>query len=250
MSSGRLFNRIQPKTLRTEIVDMIRDAIVSGRLGPGEHLKENDIADQMSVSRSPVREAFCQLEQEGLIVSIPNQGSFVKNFDENDIREIFTLRTALESLACETVLKDGMLRPVDFERLEDYIEQQRRAIDAQDFDRLTKLDMEFHEFICQKTGFGRLLKMWRILRAQMLVLFNQRFRAMPDYVPQTVDADHSAILEALRQGDAELAGRLHREINARVAQECIQVICARGKVRGVSPRSAARDSSTPFGRSE
>jgi DNA-binding GntR family transcriptional regulator len=58
-----LFDRIQPRTLRAEIVDMHRDAIVSGRPKPGEHLKESIIAEQMSVSRIPVREAFRQLEQ-------------------------------------------------------------------------------------------------------------------------------------------------------------------------------------------
>jgi len=103
---AQVFNRIRPRTLRADIVDMLKDAIVSGKLEHVEHLKENLIAEQMSVSRIPVREAFRQLEQEGLIVSIPNQGSFVKVFDEKDIKEIFTLRGALESLACELVLND------------------------------------------------------------------------------------------------------------------------------------------------
>jgi len=182
------------------------------------------------VSRSPVREAFRQLEQEGLIVSVPNQGSFVKEFDEQDIREIFTLRAALESLACEIILKNGGPRPADVERLEDYIERQKEAVEARDLDRLIELDMAFHEFICYKAGSERLLQMWRSLRSQVLVLFGQRFRTMPDYVPQTVEADHSAILEALRQGDVELLARRHREINARVARECVEIIYSRGEV--------------------
>jgi DNA-binding GntR family transcriptional regulator len=66
--------------LRAEVVDMLRDAIIDGRPKPGEHLKESYIADQMSVSRSPIREALRQLEQEGLIVSIPNRGCFVRRF--------------------------------------------------------------------------------------------------------------------------------------------------------------------------
>jgi DNA-binding GntR family transcriptional regulator len=230
MPAERLFDSIKPKTLRDEVVDMLRDAIVSGKLRPGEHLKENGIAGQMSVSRSPVREAFRQLEQEGLIVSVPNQGSFVKEFDEQDIREIFTLRAALESLACEIVLKDDKLQPADFERLEAYIERQKGAIEAQDLDRLTELDMAFHEFICYKAGSKRLLQMWRSLRSQVLVLFGQRFRAMPDYVPQTVETDHAAILEALRQSDVELVARHHREINARVARECVEIIYSEGEV--------------------
>lgn len=220
---AQLFNKATSRTLRTEVVDMIRDAIVSGRLKPGEHLKETALAEQMSVSRSPVREALRQLEQEGLITSIPNQGSFVKVFDEKDIEEIFTLRTALEDLACEIVLKDGRLQLADFQRLEAYIEQQREAIETRDFDQLTKLDMDFHEFICIKSEFERLLKMWQSLRGQIQVLFYQRFQAF-DEVPQTVDTDHSAILEALRHGDAERFSQINREVNARVAEECVQVI--------------------------
>lgn len=220
---AQLFDRIQPRTLRAEIVDMLRDAIISGRLKPGEHLKESSIAEQMSVSRIPVREAFRQLEQEGLIVSIPNQGSFVKVFDEKDIKEIFTLRAALESLSCELVLSDRALQPEDMEHLETLIQRQREAIDARDFDRLTKLDMDFHEFICKKSGSERLLKTWRSLRAQVQVLFHQRFRTYA-WIPQTVETDHSAILNALRQGNVQKVAEVHKEINARVAGECIQMV--------------------------
>ena len=220
---AQLFNKATSRTLRSEVVDMIRNAIITGKLKPGEHLKEAAIADQMSVSRSPVREALRQLEQEGLITSIPNQGSFVKVFDEKDVEEIFILRAALEDLACEIVLKEGKLQLADFRSLEVYIEQQREAIEARDFDRLTELDMDFHEFICQKSEFERLLKMWQSLRAQIQVLFYQRFQTF-DEVPQTVDTDHSAILEALRHGDAERFSRINREVNARVAEECVQVI--------------------------
>ena len=220
---AQTFQRIEPKTLRSEIVDSIRDAIVSGRLQPGEHLKESVIADQMSVSRIPVREAFRQLEQEGLIVSIPNQGSFIKVFVDKDIEEIFTLRAALEGLACEIVLKEEKLGPADFESLEDYVARQREAIDARDFDGLTKLDMDFHEFICRKSESERLLKMWRSLRAQIQVLFHQRFRTF-DWIPQTVETDHASILEALHQGDVQKAHQVHKEINARVAAECMQMV--------------------------
>ncbi len=222
--TGQLFERIKPNTLRDEVVDMIRDAIVSGELRPGEHLKENVIADQMAISRSPIREALHQLEQEGLIVSIPNRGRFVKDFDEKDIREIFTLRAALESLACELITEFGKLQPSDFEQLEDCINGQREAVEAQDFDRLTELDMRFHEHICTKAGHERLWKVWQSLHAQLRVVFHKRFRAMPDYVPQTAINDHQAILEALRQRDVESATQLNKEINARVAEECIQII--------------------------
>ena len=217
-----LFSRATPRTLRTEVVDMLRDAIVRGQLLPGEHLKENEIAEQMSVSRSPVREAFRQLEQEGLIEAFPNQGCYVKTFNAKEIEDIFTLRAVLENLAFEMVIGKGLLQPDDWQILDRFIAQQRTAIDEQRFNQLTNFDMDFHEFFCEKSGSKHLLQMWRSLRGQIQILFFQRFRAL-DQVPQTVDTDHHDMLEILRVGDLDGIKKMNREVNARVAQDCIEV---------------------------
>jgi DNA-binding GntR family transcriptional regulator len=223
----RLFDPIRPRTLRDEVVTAIREAIIRGKIKPGERLKEGAIAEQMGVSRNPVREALRQLEQEGLVVTHPNQGSFVRVFEEKDIKEIFTLRAGLESLACEMTMDDGGLQPQDISHLESYIERQKDATAACDFDTLTKLDMQFHEFICEKSGCSRLLRMWQSLCPQIELLFHQRFRAMPDKVTPTVFQDHAAIIEFSRQGDVLQLTRLHKEINARVAKECIEILHSR-----------------------
>ncbi|MFB0546849.1 MAG: GntR family transcriptional regulator, partial [Anaerolineae bacterium] len=139
-----IFNKIEQSSLRHEVVDMIREAIISGKLEPGTHLAENALASQMSVSRAPIREALRQLEQEGLIVSIPNKGSFVKDFDEKDIDEVFTLRATLENLAMELALGEG-LQESDFDHLAQLINSQKEAVENEDFDRLTTLDVQFHE---------------------------------------------------------------------------------------------------------
>lgn len=222
MTETPLFGKAIPRTLRTEVVEMLRDVIVSGGLQPGDHLKENEIAEQMKVSRSPVREAFRQLEYEGLIVAVPNQGCYVKTFVADEVREIFTLRAALENLACQVVIEGDKLQPLDWKRLDWLIEMQKKAIEAGDIDELTRLDMDFHEFIVDKAQMERLLKMWRSLRGQIQVLFYQRFQKL-DEVPETVDVDHLAILNALQAGDIAALQRLNNQINTRVATECIAV---------------------------
>ena len=222
-----LFKRAMPKTLRTEVGEMLRDAIVTGRLKPGDHLKENEISEQMGVSRSPVREAFRHLEQEGLIESIPNRGVFVKSFNAKEIEEIFTLRAALENLAFELVIQGDKLPGEDWEQLDKFILKQKTAMESKSFDELTRFDMDFHEYIVRKADSTRLLKMWRSLRGQILVLFYQRFRALDD-VYETVQPDHHLILEALRSGDIIRLKDICREINARVAQDCIKVFKANG----------------------
>ncbi len=201
---------------------MLRDAIITGKILPGEHLKETELAEQMSVSRSPVREALRQLEQEDLIVAIPNQGCFVKSFSVSEIEEIFTLRATLETLAFEILVEENKLGEEDWEIIEEFLHKQREAIDAKAFDQLTKYDMDFHEFLCEKTGFERLLKMWRSLRSQIQVLFYQRFRVLAE-VPQTVDTDHEEFLNALRQGDLERLREMNKSINEGVAKDCIAV---------------------------
>ncbi len=218
-----IFNKIEQISLRHEVVDMIREAIISGKLEPGTHLAENALASQMSVSRAPIREALRQLEQEGLIVSIPNKGSFVKDFDEKDIDEVFTLRATLENLAMELALGEG-LQESDFDHLAQLINSQKEAVENEDFDRLTTLDVQFHEFIVAKANHKRLFKMWYALHAQCRTLLNRRFRAFPDYVPETVVPDHTAIMNALLTGDMQRISELNREINARVAKECKELL--------------------------
>ncbi|KAA3663221.1 MAG: GntR family transcriptional regulator [Chloroflexi bacterium] len=217
-----LTNKPVSKTLRTEVKEIIHDAIVSGVLNPGDHLKETEIADQLSVSRSPVREAFRQLEQDGLLVSLPNQGTFVKNYNAKEIEEIFLLRAVLENLAFELLITGNKLKEEDWTRLDRYIEKQRAAIDSEDYPQLTKLDMDFHEFLCRKSESERLVGMWKSLRSQIQVLFYQRFEAM-DRITDTVESDHMALLDGLKLGDIVALKQLNRQINARVAQECIEI---------------------------
>lgn len=217
-----LFNKARPKTLRSEVVSMLREAIISGKLQPGDHLKETTLAEQMAVSRSPVREAFRELEQEGLIVSVPNQGCFVKTFNAEEIQEIFTLRAALENLAYELIIGADKLGPEQMQTLASYVERQKAAIQNEAIDELTNLDMDFHEEIMRMAGHKRLLGMWRSLRGQIQVLFYQRFHVL-DQVPETVDSDHHELLAALRTGNIDTITRLNKEINARVAQDCINV---------------------------
>lgn len=216
-------NRANPSTLRNEVTQILREAIVTGQLKPGDHLKEVEVAQQMKVSRSPVREGFRQLEQEGLLVSIPNQGCFVKDFSAREIRELYTIRAALENLACEFILKDNLLKDEDWERLEWYLQQQQKAIDEVAYGDLAKLDMDFHEFLVEKSGVQRLLEMWRSLRGQILILFFKRFKYM-DWIPRTVVEHHNALLEALRAGEPERVVALNRSISDRVAEECVELI--------------------------
>lgn len=217
-----MFPKVNPRTLRNEALDILRNAIITGALLPGQHLIENELSEQMAISRSPIREALRSLEEDGLVEAIPNQGCFVKSYNNQEILEIFTLRAALENLAGELLITQNLLVAQDIACLDDYIIRQRQAIEGQDIHALTSLDMDFHEYLCHKSGSKLLLKTWRSLRNRIQVLFYQRFR-LQEQVSETVDADHRRILDVLQQGDLEELSRLNKEISTRVALECIAV---------------------------
>lgn len=216
------FSQIKQHTIEDEIIGRLRDAIVSGQIAPGAHLNESEIAKQMAISRIPVREAIKKLEQEGLVVRQPNKGVYVISFSEQDVRETFSLRARLESMAFEWAIPH--LTAGDIAQLGGLIEEQKSAIAARKYDDLARLDMRFHEFICEKAGHSRLLKIWYELHAQCQMLLNLRFRRMADYTPETVPTDHLEILDAVERGDVNSAVQLTHEISERVIKECIEAL--------------------------
>ena len=87
------------KSYGTPPNQILKDDICEGRFAPGQWLQENELAERLCVSRSPIREALRQLASDGLVVEIPNKGVFVKEFTARDIEEIFDLRVLLEDYA-------------------------------------------------------------------------------------------------------------------------------------------------------
>ncbi len=216
------FTQIEQFTIEGEIIGRLRKAIVSGQFGPGAYLNESEIAKQMAVSRIPIREAIKKLEQEGLVVRYPNKGVFVISFSEQDVREVFSLRSNLESMAFEWAIPS--MNEQDLQTLRELIEKQEEAIKNDDYSELARLDMQFHEYICIKADHSRLLKAWYEQHAQSQILLNLRFKHMPEYTPETVASDHSDILSAIETKDINKAVELTRKISKRVLQECLDTI--------------------------
>ena len=98
-------------------VDLIRDAILEGRIGPGDRLKEETIARDLGLSRTPVREALLLLQGEGLVESSPNRGATVRAFDADEIEEMYQLRAVLEGYAARRAAV--RIRPDELQLLEE-----------------------------------------------------------------------------------------------------------------------------------
>lgn len=218
----QLFQPLKPQTIEDDILRSVRNAIISGRIGLGEHLNETKTAEEMGVSRIPVREALKKLEQEGLVVRYANRGCFVVDFDDDDVREVFSLRATLESMAFEWLTP--RLTAVDFRALHELVSAQEQAVRLGDFDELARLDIRFHEYLVMRAEHTRLLKSWREIYRQCQVLLNMRFRFMADFTPDTVPVDHLLILQALEGQEAAAAIALTCEISERVQNECIETL--------------------------
>ncbi|MEM5458274.1 GntR family transcriptional regulator [Paraburkholderia phytofirmans] len=112
------------------VVPALREAIVEGVLAPGSRLSEVQVAKQLNVSRTPMREAFAQLEREGLVTVLPRVGAYVRAVTLRDVEEIYTVRAALECLAVQ--LASERITALGSAQLDDVIEAMRMSVDADD----------------------------------------------------------------------------------------------------------------------
>lgn len=191
------------KPLREIVFESMRDAILSGVLQPGERLMEIQLAEEMGVSRTPVREAIRKLELENFVVMIPRKGAYVAGVSSKDVADVFEIRSALEGLAA------GLAA----ERItEDELEQMERVLFCRsnegdiDLEEVVKSDTDFHALVYSASRNERLIQILANLREQI-----QRFRATSLAVPgrnKLALEEHRAIVEALRNHDSEEAQTL------------------------------------------
>lgn len=136
-------------TLKGQVVERIRHAILSGAFKPGDRLNESHLADQFKVSRIPVREALLKLQERGLVTNHPRRGMFVTVLDEEDVQRINSLRIVLESEAIK-LCRIGLTSTLE-QRLRAIVNQMDGARNMSDFEA-SALDLQFHKTIWQGSG--------------------------------------------------------------------------------------------------
>lgn len=141
-------------TLRSEITNLLRELILNGDLQSGERLKEVEIAQQLGVSRMPVREALCALESEGLVRQEPRKGLIVVEYTEADIKEYYTIREALEVCAIKMVI--DKISKEELAELNKYCDNSWQAYKNNDIDEVCAWSAEFNEHIYDSCGMPRL----------------------------------------------------------------------------------------------
>lgn len=195
------------KPLREIVFETLREAIISGVLIPGERLMEIQLAEEMGVSRTPVREAIRKLELEGFVVMIPRKGAYVSGISMKDIADVFELRAALEGLAAG--LAAERVTEEELEQLERILVKLGECVQNNDLEQLVELDTEFHDTLFKASRNERLVQIVSNLREQI-----QRFRTTTLAAPGRMKfaiQEHKKIVEAVSERNVELARALASE---------------------------------------
>ena len=187
--------------LRDVVCETLREAIRSGVLKPGERLMEIQLAEELGVSRTPVREAIRRLELEGCVIMMPRRGTYVANISIRDINEVFEIRTSLESLS--SGLAAERITDEELERLQRLLVEIGAHIESGDMDKIVKTDTEFHDLLYQASRNQRLVGIISNLREQ-LTRFRTTSMSYPGRLKATLE-EHRIIVEAIAQGDVKAA---------------------------------------------
>jgi DNA-binding GntR family transcriptional regulator len=194
------------------VADRLREGILDGTFPPRTQLSEVALSQQLSVSRGPIREAMQRLLQEGLLRGERNRGVFVVDLGENDVRDIYLARSAVERTAASIVVSSGT--DDDFATLQSMVDQLAGAVDS-NWVEMTKMDLQFHLALVAAAGSPRLDRMFRTLMAESQLCV---VRLEPFYPGrEEVVHEHQAILDAIRVRDSAEADKLlaaHMEVSA------------------------------------
>lgn len=199
--------RLEKTSLRQQALTSLRRAITTGKLAPGKHLVETELSEALQISRGTLREAMRQLQQEGLITAGARGRLSVRHLDEKEIKDIFDVRAALESLAarklCELPDKSAAAAA-----LRAAVAEMQRW-EASNLEDRIEADLMFHRTLCHLTGNDTLLHSWTSLEGsiRMSIMFGGVDRAIKNMNA----ARHLEIVDAIETGDAERAAATVRE---------------------------------------
>jgi DNA-binding GntR family transcriptional regulator len=186
--------RVPKSTLRAHVVERLRAAILSGDIPAGAPLVETALSERFDVSRGPLREALRQLIEEGLVVTVPYTGTHVAPLSVDDVHEIYSLRTALETFAFEQVWerRDACFRA----ELRRRNEALMATVDAGDDRASISMELALHGLVYEASGHRLLQRAWHGLRGRLQLYWAAHHRAHRRRGPRR-DSHDSYIAAAL-----------------------------------------------------
>lgn len=195
-----IFDRIQNESARDYAFRILKDNIISLELEPGTAISENELAMELGISRTPVREAIIDLAKNSIIETYPQRGSYVSLIDPKMVEEARFLRRVLDTAVIEAACE--MDDPEQIKKLEDNVQLQEFYLDKNDADKIFVLDNEFHKGIYTLAKKDLVFEM----RSTMMIHFDRvRTLSVETVKDMKIVNDHRGMLEAIRNKDKELA---------------------------------------------
>lgn len=214
MEASPALARIPQTSLRDQVVEAIRNAIIQGKFKPGEKIPEHDLAKQLGVSRTPIREAIRILEQQGLVETRPKNGTYIAGLDREQVKHGLLVRAALEELAVREALE--RLEPEEWNRLCDELDELLRGMRAAgkrgDAIGATELDVEWHTLLIDAAANPYLSRAWSVAGLSFLIWSPERelYPLAPDEWIGLFDSRHQEVLTAFRTRDPDGAAEAVR----------------------------------------
>lgn len=195
------------ENLSSMVAEYIKQKILTGEYKEGDHILEANIAQKLGISRAPVREGIRELQDQGLIESIPRKGNFVAQMSIKDIKEIFDIRILLENYVLEKIINENKLTSNDFLELTCLIDKMVEIAEgkgelSEKIIRINEKDIEFHTFLWHKSGSTRVSKMLLNLHFQLQIamVIDSRLTSNLDKIAK----NHYNIIKHLQNKDLPL----------------------------------------------
>jgi DNA-binding GntR family transcriptional regulator len=224
--SGSLDALEDRRPLSDRVYRKLQDAIIDGRLAPGQWLRQEALAQELGTSQLPVREAIRRLAAEGLAVRIPYKGVQVVEYSSEDILDMFHIRLVLESLAARYATP--LISSDDLAKLEQTLEEMLQHTEHDQMEKRRELNTEFHLIICRASGHRYLIRqieaMWVWFPSTMAYEGMRRQEELSQERLEQEYQEHQAILSALVDRDARLVEQEIQNHIKNLSQELMSVL--------------------------
>jgi DNA-binding GntR family transcriptional regulator len=206
----KIFEKEKRSTLPGQVANQIREAIKSGKLKPGDRLIETVLAREMNIGRNAVREAIRYIEKEGLIVTTPFKGAQVVEMSKNDLKDIYDVRNALETLALKTL---AVKMDNEKTRALDAVVKEMKAVSKKgNLQAIIDVDLKFHRTLCELSENKVLLEAWSAISNRLRAFIANGNRLYGEDTPEVTLGTHYPVVDAIKNSDFKLAVRILHKI--------------------------------------
>jgi DNA-binding GntR family transcriptional regulator len=207
---AELDKQLEPITMRGRVAKLIRDAILSGKIQPGERIVEYLLSKRLGVGTSSVREALFELEREGFVRRVTNKGAYVTKLSATDIAHIYRVRKELEVLAVNLLLERG--GEIDLQVLQGPLDAMREAAEAMDLARFYENDLRFHQALWALSGNPYLvIGLEQIVVPLFAFSIMRNSHASMEELVKSVE-QHERIASAIKTRNAAYAAQVIQEV--------------------------------------